>query len=100
MVQPKTSPLSIRPSPALLALIEEYAQRLKLTRHAAVLSLIEEGLKHQPRTIVVGVTRDVAASAPVKALVARSVVNAEPIHVHAPQLGTFERKPYQKGKKR
>lgn len=44
MVQPKNPPLGIRPKPELVAKIDAYAKRHGMTRHAAILALIERGL--------------------------------------------------------
>lgn len=49
MVQPKTPPLSIRPGEERLALIEAHAKRRGITRHAAVLELIDLGLAPKPQ---------------------------------------------------
>jgi hypothetical protein len=45
MVQPKTPPMGIRPNPALRARVEAYAARHGISRHAALLKLIEKGLR-------------------------------------------------------
>lgn len=44
MAQPKTPPVSIRPSAALLAEVDEWAKARGLKRHAALLALIDFGL--------------------------------------------------------
>ncbi|MGA0604880.1 hypothetical protein ACO2Q0_02680 [Phenylobacterium sp. VNQ135] len=44
MAQPKTPPISIRPSAALLAEVDEWAKARGLKRHAALLALIDFGL--------------------------------------------------------
>lgn len=41
MAQPKTPPLSIRPGADLLAKIDTYAEERGLSRHAAVLAMLE-----------------------------------------------------------
>lgn len=103
MVQPKTPPLSIRPGEARLACIDDFATRKKLNRHAAVLALIDDGLRANGPSLP---PPDVQAAIKAEAVRRQSKVMAtraarpEPIHVDAPQLGTFERRPYQKGTKR
>jgi hypothetical protein len=44
MVQPKTPPISIRLSPTMLAEVDAYAERSKITRHAAINSLLALGI--------------------------------------------------------
>jgi hypothetical protein len=45
MVQPKSPPISIRPSEALLAEIDALAERRGMKRHAAILHLLGLGLQ-------------------------------------------------------
>lgn len=44
MVQPKSPPISFRPSAELLAEIDAIAERRKLKRHATILRLLAEGI--------------------------------------------------------
>lgn len=45
MAQPKEPPLSIRLGAARLARIEAWAKSRKLSRHLAILTLLDEGLR-------------------------------------------------------
>lgn len=89
MVQPKTPPLSIRPGEARLACIDDFAAKRKLNRHAAVLALIDDGLRANGPSL---------PPPEVQAAIKSEAVRRQGLNV--PLAGTFERKPYQKGKKR
>jgi hypothetical protein len=105
MVQPKTPPLSIRPGDVRLALVDAYAAKHGLNRHAAVLRLIDVGLKGRAN----------AAAAQAPAIVNVAPVRSEPmldkggepvkfqgttLHVDVPLAGTFKRPLTQKGGKK
>jgi hypothetical protein len=45
MVQPKTPPLSIRPGEARLSRIDAYAAEHRLSRHLAILLMLDEGYR-------------------------------------------------------
>jgi hypothetical protein len=92
MVQPKTPPLSVRLGEVRTAQIDAYAVKYGLTRHAAVLELIDLGL-HGPTWVAS--QRPTPKPLPGSAAAAKKAVTAT-----VPLAGTFERKPYQKGQKR
>lgn len=58
MVQPKTPPISIRIPAAILTLVDNYAVRRKLTRHAALLQLLDFGLASEVGLVAHGAARD------------------------------------------
>lgn len=86
MAQPKTPPISIRPSAALLAEVDAWARARGLKRHAALLALIDFGLGTPARPAQ-------RREAPKVEAAVKSVA------VSVPLAGTFERKPYQKRQK-
>lgn len=54
MVQPKTPPLSIRPGPERLARIDAYAAEHRLSRHLAILLMLDEGYRSLTKAQVDG----------------------------------------------
>lgn len=109
MVQPKAPPLSFRLAPDLVAKVEAWAKKRKITRNAAVAQLLEMALD----TTAQKLPGEMALQQSVlqgylgsKVTTTRQLAEMmvapkpKPIHVSAPQLGTFERKPYQKGTKK
>lgn len=58
MAQPKEPPLSIRPPPAMLKRVEAFAAEREVTRHLALIMLIERGLNApEPAQLAVKVRR-------------------------------------------
>lgn len=91
MVQPKDPPLSFRPGKERLARIEAFAAERKLSRHLAILVLLDEGYRSLTKP-----TKPAAAK-PAKT---KAEPAAPKVSVSVPFAGDIKKRPMQKGAKK
>lgn len=91
MVQPKDAPISFRPGDERLARIEAWAKERKLSRHLAILTLIDAGLRGE------AVAADPVKAAPApKPKPVPKVEKVSPVHVEVPLFKRPEFRPMPK----